>query len=58
MGLSIFEGLGRLSLNPLRMVFDVLEEIMPVKTYKGLRYWTPTGYWRFPIGSKGDSRGS
>ena len=50
-GPSIFEGLDRPSLNPLRMIFDVLEEKMPVKTYTGLGYWTPTGYWRFPIGS-------
>jgi len=34
------------------MIFDILEETMPVKTYKGLGYWTPTGYWRFPIGSR------
>ena len=34
------------------MIFDMLEEEMPVKTYTGLGYWTPTGYWRFPIGSK------
>jgi hypothetical protein len=51
-GPSIFEGLDRPSLNPLRMIFDMLEEEMPVKTYTGLGYWTPTGYWRFPIGSK------
>jgi hypothetical protein len=51
-GPSIFEGLDRPSLNPLRMIFDILEETMPVKTYKGLGYWTPTGYWRFPIGSQ------
>lgn len=51
-GPSIFEGLDRPSLNPLRMIFDVLDEQMPVKTYTGLGYWTPTGYWRFPIGSK------
>jgi len=52
-GPSIFEGLDRPSLNPLRMIFDVLEEEMPVKTYTGLGYWTPDkGYWRFPIGSK------
>lgn len=51
-GPSIFEGLDRPSLNPLRMIFDILEETMPVKTYKGLGYWTPTGYWRFPIGSR------
>lgn len=50
-GPSIFEGLDRPSLNPLRMIFDVLDEKMPVKTYTGLGYWTPTGYWRFPIGS-------
>lgn len=51
-GPSIFEGLDRPSLNPLRMIFDVLDEKMPVKTYTGLGYWTPTGYWRFPIGSQ------
>jgi hypothetical protein len=51
-GPSIFEGLDRPSLNPLRMIFDVLGEDVPVKTYTGLGYWTPTGYWRFPIGSK------
>lgn len=51
-GPSIFEGLDRPSLNPLRMIFDILEETMPVKTYKGLGYWTPQGYWRFPIGSR------
>ena len=51
-GPSIFEGLDRPSLNPLRMIFDILEEEMPVKTYTGLGYWTPSGYWRFPIGSK------
>lgn len=51
-GPSIFEGLDRPSLNPLRMIFDLLEEEMPVQTYTGLGYWTPSGYWRFPIGSK------
>ena len=51
-GPSIFEGLDKPSLNPLRMVFDILEESMPVKTYKGLGFWTPEGYWRFPIGDK------
>lgn len=51
-GPSIFEGLDRPSLNPLRMIFDLLEEEMPVETYTGLGYWTPEGYWRFPIGSK------
>jgi NAD(P)-binding Rossmann-like domain len=51
-GPSIFEGLDRPSLNPLRMIFDLLGEEMPVKTYTGLGYWTPTGYWRFPIGSQ------
>ena len=34
------------------MIFDILEEEMPVETYTGLGYWTPEGYWRFPIGSK------
>jgi hypothetical protein len=51
-GPSIFEGLDRPSLNPLRMIFDMLGEEMAVKTYTGLGYWTPTGYWRFPIGSQ------
>lgn len=51
-GPSIFEGLDRPSLNPLRMIFDLLDEKMPVKTYTGLGYWTPKGYWRFPIGSQ------
>jgi hypothetical protein len=51
-GPSIFEGLDRPSLNPLRMIFDLLDEQMPVVTYTGLGYWTPTGYWRFPIGSQ------
>lgn len=51
-GPSIFEGLDKPSLNPLRMVFDILEETMPVETYKGLGFWTPEGYWRFPIGTK------
>jgi len=50
-GPSIFEGLDRPSLNPLRMIFDILEETMPVETYKGLGFWTPEGYWRFPIGN-------
>jgi phytoene dehydrogenase-like protein len=50
-GPSIFEGLDKASLNPLRIIFDILGEEMPVKTYTGLGYWTPTGYWRFPIGS-------
>lgn len=50
-GPSIFEGLDKPSLNPLRIIFDILGEKMPVKTYTGLGYWTPTGYWRFPIGS-------
>lgn len=44
-GPSIFEGLDRPSLNPLRIIFDILGEEMPVKTYTGLGYWTPTGYW-------------
>ena len=32
-GPSIFEGLDRPSLNPLRILFDALGEKMPVKTY-------------------------
>jgi len=51
-GPSIFEGLDRPSLNPLRIILDILDETMPVLTYSGLGYWTPEGYWRFPIGSK------
>ena len=49
-GPSIFEGLNAPSYNPLRIVFDILDEEMPVETYTGLGYWTPQGYWRFPIG--------
>ena len=51
-GPSIFEGLDRPSLNPLRIIMDALGEKMPVSTYTGLGYWTPEGYWRFPVGSK------
>jgi len=51
-GPSIFEGLDRPSLNPLRIIIDALGEKMPVETYTGLGYWTPEGYWRFPVGSK------
>ena len=51
-GPSIFEGLDKPSLNPLRILIDSLGEEMPVKTYTGLGYWTPEGYWRFPVGSK------
>lgn len=50
-GPSIFEGLDQPSYNPLRICFDVLGEEMPVGTYGGLGYWTPQGYWRFPVGS-------
>ena len=51
-GPSIFEGLDKPSLNPLRILMDMLGEEMPVKTYTGLGYWTPEGYWRFGVGSK------
>jgi len=51
-GPSIFEGLDKPSLNPLRILMDMLGEQMPVKTYTGLGYWTPEGYWRFSVGSK------
>jgi hypothetical protein len=44
-GPSIFEGLDKPSLNPLRILMDMLGEEMPVKTYTGLGYWTPEGYW-------------
>ena len=40
-GPSIFEGLDRPSLNPLRIIMDALGEKMPVETYTGLGYWTP-----------------
>jgi phytoene dehydrogenase-like protein len=50
-GPSIFEGLDKPSLNPLRIVFDILGEKMPVETYNGIEYWTPEGYWRFPVGN-------
>jgi len=56
-GPSIFEGLDRPSYNPLRIVFDILGEEMPVMTYTGLGYWTPEGYWRFPVGNDAESVG-
>jgi phytoene dehydrogenase-like protein len=56
-GPSIFEGLDRPSVNPLRIVFDILGEEMPVKTYTGLGYWTPEGYWRFPVGNDDEKVG-
>ena len=56
-GPSIFEGLDRPSFNPLRIVFDILGEEMPVLTYPGLGYWTPEGYWRFPVGNDDEKVG-
>ena len=50
-GPSIFEGLNGPSLNPLRTILDMLGEDLETNTYYGLGYWTPEGYWRFPIGS-------
>ena len=50
-GPSIFEGLNGPSLNPLRTILDMLGEELVTETYYGLGYWTPEGYWRFPIGS-------
>ena len=50
-GPSIFEGLNGPSLNPLRTILDMLGEDLKCETYTGLGYWTPEGYWRFPIGS-------
>jgi hypothetical protein len=50
-GPSIFEGLNGPSLNPLRTILDMLGEDLKCETYSGLGYWTPEGYWRFPIGS-------
>ena len=50
-GPSIFEGLNAPSLNPLRTILDMLGEDLKCETYTGLGYWTPEGYWRFPIGS-------
>jgi len=51
-GPSIFEGLHAPSINPLRMIIDILGEDLPAKTYSGIGYWTPDGFWRFPIGSR------
>jgi hypothetical protein len=51
-GPSIFEGLHAPSINPLRMIIDILGEDLPAKTYSGIGYWTPEGFWRFPIGSQ------
>ena len=56
-GPSIFEGLAQPSYNPLRIVFDILDEQMPVGKYYGLGYWTPTGYWRFQVGNDAESVG-
>ncbi|EGB05691.1 hypothetical protein AURANDRAFT_30491 [Aureococcus anophagefferens] len=41
-GPSIFEGLDKPSLNPLRILLDVLDSELPVETYQGLAYWVPT----------------
>jgi len=51
-GPSIFEGLHEPSINPLRMIIDILGEDLPSKTYNGIGYFTPEGFWRFPVGSK------
>jgi len=51
-GPSIFEGLHAPSINPLRMIIDILGEDLPAKTYNGIGYWTPEGFWKFPIGSQ------
>jgi hypothetical protein len=56
-GPSIFEGLDQPSYNPLRIVFDILDEQMPVGKYYGLGYWTPTGYWRFQVGNDAENVG-
>ena len=45
------------SYNPLRIVFDILDEQMPVGKYYGLGYWTPTGYWRFQVGNDAENVG-
>lgn len=58
-GPSIFEGLDKPSLNPLRILLDVLDSELPVETYQGLAYWIPTSdfdgtgptrHWRFQLG--------
>jgi len=58
-GPSIFEGLNKPSLNPLRILLDVLDSELPVETYQGLAYWVPTSNfdgtgpvrsWRFQLG--------
>ena len=49
-GPSIWEGLDRPTGNPLRMVFDALDETMPARTYDGISMWTPEGHWRFQLG--------
>ena len=58
-GPSIFEGLDKPSLNPLRILLDVLDSELPVETYQGLAYWVPTSdfdgtgpirSWRFQLG--------
>ena len=49
-GPSIWEGLDRPTGNPLRMVFDALDEEMPCETYDGISMWTTEGHWRFQVG--------
>jgi phytoene dehydrogenase-like protein len=58
-GPSIFEGLDKPSLNPLRILLDILDSELPVETYQGLAYWVPTSNfdgtgpvrsWRFQLG--------
>lgn len=49
-GPSIWEGLDRPTGNPLRMIFDALDEEMPVETYDGISMWTTEGHWRFQLG--------
>mmetsp|Transcript_5262 Transcript_5262/g.17262 ORF Transcript_5262/g.17262 Transcript_5262/m.17262 type:complete len:708 (-) Transcript_5262:116-2239(-) len=57
-GPSIFEGLDKPSLNPLRIVIDALGEDLDTTTYDGLGFWTPQvgdeeserTFWRFPVG--------
>ena len=41
-GPSIFEGLDKPSLNPLRILLDIRDRELPVETYQGLAYWVPT----------------
>ena len=63
-GPSIFEGLDKPSLNPLRMIIDALGEDLETTTYDNLGFWTPEignederTFWNFPVGAPDEEKG-